>query len=237
MKYQELLNIDANPKTVKGRAKGYMTAILYLAPYTLSGTNLCPKASAGCAAACLNTAGRGQMNSVQTARLKKTRYFLERRDEFIAQLKVEILAAKRRAAKLGLTLVVRLNGTSDVVWDKISDVIQTFPDTQFYDYTKIAKRFLFDRPANYDLTFSLSEDNLKDAEMVLKLGGRVAVVFRDSNYPESFLGYPVMNGDDTDLRFLDGSGIVALYAKGKARHDTTGFVQECNSETSEARVA
>jgi hypothetical protein len=223
---QKILGFE-NAKTSKGAAFGYLTGIVYLAPYNLSGVNLCPKASKGCAAACLYTAGRGAFKSIQAARMAKTRWFLNDRASFVAQLKLEIKAAKKRANKLGLKLAIRLNGTSDIVWEKITDIIQSFPDVQFYDYTKIAKRFLFERPANYDLTFSLSEDNETDARFVLSRGGRVAVVFRDKSFPDMFLGYPVVSGDNHDLRFLDARGvIVALYAKGKARKDTSGFVRD-----------
>jgi hypothetical protein len=226
MKRQTILGFE-NAKTSKGAGYGYLTGIVYLAPYNLSGVNLCPKASDGCAQACLYTAGRGAFKSIQRSRLAKTRYFLDDRAGFIAQLKIEIKAAKRRADRLGLKLAIRLNGTSDIVWERLTDIFESFPDVQFYDYTKIAKRFLLKRPANYDLTFSLSEDNERDAASVLRLGGRVAVVFRDKKYPAQFLGASVVDGDAHDLRFLDPSGsIVALYAKGKARRDSSGFVRD-----------
>ena len=123
--------------------------------------------------------------------------------------------------------VVRLNGTSDILWELNSDIIQSFPNLQFYDYTKISKRFSFAIPANYHLTFSLSESNDNDALKVLGLGHSIAAVFRDSNLPDTFMGYPVTNGDTTDLRFLDAKGvIVGLKAKGKAKKDTSGFVRD-----------
>jgi hypothetical protein len=54
----------------------------------------------------------------------------------------------------------------------------------------------------------------------------MAVVFRSKNdMPQHFLGRPVINGDADDLRFLDPDGVVvALYAKGAAKRDDTGFV-------------
>lgn len=229
MKTQKILGFE-NAKTSKGVKHGYLTGIVYLAPYNLSGVNLCPKASKGCANACLYTAGRGAFKSIQKARLAKTRFFIERREEFILQLKNEIFMAEKKARSMGLKLAIRLNGTSDIVWESVSDIIQSFPDVQFYDYTKIAKRFVFKRPANYDLTFSLSETNEKDARFVLASGGRVAVVFRSKAFPSVFLGAPVVSGDDHDLRFLDAQGvIVALYAKGKAKKDVSGFVRDVES--------
>ena len=74
-----VLNYYSQTKMAKGEAFGYKTAILHLAPFTLSGKNVCPKASKECAAACLNTSGRGQMNSVQAARVNKTNAFWQDR--------------------------------------------------------------------------------------------------------------------------------------------------------------
>lgn len=226
MKTQKILGFE-NAKTSKGVKHGYLTGIVYLAPHTLSGVNLCPKASKGCVKACLFTAGRGAFKFIQAARMAKTRFFLEKKADFILQLKNEIFMAEKKARSQGLKLAIRLNGTSDIVWERISDVIQTFPNVQFYDYTKIAKRFLLALPANYDLTFSLSESNESDARFVLSKGYRVAAVFRDKYFPASFLGASVISGDNHDLRFLDAQGvIVALYAKGRAKKDDSGFVRE-----------
>ena len=103
-----------------------------------------------------------------------------------------------------------------------------FPDCQFYDYTKTPERmtaFLAgEMPENYHLTFSRSENNGAIAESILKSGGSVAMVFRKS-LPTQYLGAEVVNGDETDLRFLDGKGkIVGLVEKGKAKKDDSGFV-------------
>jgi hypothetical protein len=44
--------------------------------------------------------------------------------------------------------------------------------------------------------------------------------------PETYQGLPVYNGDESDLRFTDPKGVVVgLYAKGKAKKDSTGFVK------------
>jgi len=90
MKTQRILSIDTNAKTVKGQKQGFLTGIIYLAPYTLSGVNLCPTAElAGCHEACLYTAGRGIFSSVQTARLNKTVKFNNDLQGFISQLILE----------------------------------------------------------------------------------------------------------------------------------------------------
>lgn len=214
----------ANTKTLKGEKMGYITHILHLAPYNLSGYQVCPKATT-CINSCLNSAGRGKFEKVQAARIRKTRYFFESRDDFMADLFDDIKKAIKYAKKRGLIPVFRLNGTSDIPWEKIRmgefrNIFQAFPDVTFYDYTKIQGR---KTPDNYKLTFSFDGLNYKFAENALKQGQNVAVVF--DKLPIDFIGYPVIDGDISDLRFLDDKNrIVGLKAKGKAKNDFSGFV-------------
>ena len=228
-----LLN-TGNAKTRKGEKKGFITYGLHLAPANLSGFNVCKDASKGCAAACLNTAGRGAMSSVQRARIVKTRLFFTDKQSFLANLWKEVAKSMKSAEKKGMTPCFRLNLTSDLPWEKIKyngqNVFAAFPSVQFYDYTKSPDRmtaFLAgEMPSNYHLTFSRSESNGNIAEAFLASGGNVAMVFRKS-LPQSFKGFDVVDGDDTDLRFLDGKGkIVGLKEKGLAKKDETGFVLE-----------
>lgn len=222
----ELLTF-ANAKTIKGEKKGYMTGILYLAPALTSGViNVCPKASEGCKAACLFTAGRGAYNNVQEARKRKTLFYYTERDKFLKTLLNDVSIARKIADKKDLTLVLRPNGTSDLpVLGRT--VAEANPDIQVYDYTKISKPWERVLP-NYDLTFSRSETNEKECRAALDHGINVAVVFSTKAglpLPDEFLGYEVVDGDETDLRFLDKKGVVVgLHAKGKAKKDTTGFV-------------
>ena len=226
----KLLNIDANAKTVKGQGRGYMTAILYLAPADESGYEVCPMASAGCRKACLNKAGMGAFSTVQAARIAKTRLYFEDRAAFMAQLVSEVRAFIRKAIKLGLIPVVRLNGTSDIPWGRVpvegkANIMELFPSVQFYDYTKRHNRR--NLPVNYHLTFSLAEDNDSRAGAAATNGANIAVVFRTDKFPTTFMGMPVVDGDTDDLRFLDGRGVVVgLKAKGPAKKDTSGFVRD-----------
>jgi len=229
-KSKRLLNIDNNAKTIKGQKLKVMTAILYLAPAKSSGFNTCPMASKGCAASCLNTAGRGQMNSVQLGRINKTKWYFLERESFLIQLKKEIRAHVNRCKIKGFTPAIRLNGTSDISWER-HNLFNEFKEVQFYDYSKIYKRAIkwADKkyPKNYHLTYSLNEDNKKEAMQVLKRGGNVSVVFRNKKLPKKFKGFKVINADESDVRFKDPKNIIAgLYAKGKARYDNTGFVQD-----------
>ncbi len=217
-----------NPKLLKGEKKGYLSFVLHLAPADLSGKEVCPKRTAGCTAACLNTAGRGGIfkkgettNKIQEARIRRTKLFFENRPQFFSDLISDIQSAIRYAAKKGLTPVIRLNGTSDIAWEKY-DIIQSFPDVQFYDYTKVRGRKV-SHLKNYHLTFSKADGNDMDVRLALNAGMNVAVVFKV--VPSTYLGRKVINGDETDLRFLDDKNvIVGLKAKGKAKKDATGFV-------------
>ena len=229
-----------NPKVLKGMKQGYNTYILHLAPANVSGYETCPKRTDGCTAACLNTAGRGGMfkkgettNVIQEARKRKTRLFFENRGAFMLQLSLDIKKAIKQSAKLGLIPVFRLNGTSDLAWEKYEvqdgkNIFEMFPEVQFYDYTKILGRKVKNIP-NYHLTFSAADGNDLDVIKAIAQGYNVATVFglkKTENMPDEYLGRPVFNGDDSDLRFLDPKGVVVgLYAKGKAKKDTTGFVK------------
>jgi len=219
----------ANPKIQKGTKLGYLSFILHLAPSTLSGRNTCPKATPGCIASCLNTAGRGGMfkrgettNTIQKARIRKTRYFYEQRQDFMLDLKKDIEKAIRLAAKMNLIPVFRLNGTSDLSWEKYDmlpglNVFECFPQVQFYDYTKVLGRKV-KGIANYHLTFSKAENNDSDVAEALLQGMSVVAV-----YDKVPAGVP--SADETDLRFLDPKGVMlGLKAKGKAKKDYSGFV-------------
>jgi hypothetical protein len=227
IKSKKLLNIDNNAKTVKGQKKGYKTAILYLAPSTQSGFNTCPMASEGCKKACLYTAGHGAFNNVQQGRINKTRWYIQERNTFMAQLRKEISNHIKNCSNKGFIPCIRLNGTSDISFEN-TGIFEEFPNVQFYDYTKIYKRALKyvngQYPSNYHLTYSLNEDNYKEAFDILLKGGNISAVFRNE-LPKTYKGYKVINADETDLRFTDDNNIIAgLMAKGKAKKDYSGFV-------------
>jgi hypothetical protein len=243
-----------NAKTVKGDKFGeYETAIMYLAPaaQSLMG-NVCPMAiMAGCEMGCLSKAGRaGMFSSIVEARIKKTQRYFRDRAAFMADLVKDVAAFERYCAKKGVKAAVRLNGTSDIQWEvahpcvrdgiKYASIFDAFPAVRFYDYTKITKRAYRALPANYSLTLSYSEANPAYADMVIAAakdtGANIAVVYRSKALRDSLVGdhlegavrmtnRPVIDGDETDMRFTDPMGvIVGLYAKGPAKRDTSGFV-------------
>ena len=191
---------EQNAKTVKGEALGFLTGILYFAPHKRSGKNVCPYATPGCIDACLYTAGRGVFDSVQAARLRKTESFFRDRDAFILQLHSDVARFAGRATRKGMKPVVRLNGTSDLRWELLApSLFASFPDVQFYDYTKDSERFnawmyrariagsvmtpaglrypQIEWPRNYHLTFSASERTTPgDIRYLLANGGTVTLV-------------------------------------------------------------
>jgi hypothetical protein len=237
-----LLSAGSNAKTVKGDGSEYVTAIMYLTPWksvvqAASGEpkvlNVCPMAEeAKCIDGCLNSAGRGAFNSVQAGRARKTQWFATDREGFMLQLYKDILSFSNWCNKQGVQPCVRLNGTSDIRWELIkvegfANIFEAFPSVQFYDYTKIANRKV--GVSNYHLTWSYSNASAKYAAgftRAIANGLNVAVVFRHKDsVPSAFNGVTVIDGDKDDLRFLDPKGVVVgLYAKGKARKDTSGFV-------------
>jgi len=226
-----------NAKIVKGEELGYLTKGIHFAPANLSGYEVCQWRSKGCTMACLNTAGRGQMERTQDSRIKKTKLFFEEQFAFLDKLAKEIGSTIKSASKKAMTAVFRPNLTSDIAWESVffdeekpQTIFDKYPETQFYDYTKsfgrMAQFLNGELPSNYHLTFSRSEHNQKLCEMVLEMGGNVAVVFRNQ-LPKTWNGFEVVNGDENDLRFLDKSGVVVgLIEKGLAKKDKTGFVQE-----------
>jgi hypothetical protein len=217
--------LSTNTKLEKGNKLAWQTRGLSLAPANLSGKQLCPHRSPGCELACLNTSGMGVFSNVQEARINKSKFLIERRADFLAQLEKELVNLNKQAGK-GKQIAVRLNVLSDLPWHNLIDMSK-FQNLKFYDYTPNVKRMMEflrgELPANYHLTFSRKENNQSLVELVASMGGNVAVVF--DKLPQTYLGKQVIDGDATDLRFLDPKGVVVgLKAKGKGKKDESGFV-------------
>jgi len=243
--FARFFSLDS-PKAIKARKHGFLNAINYMAPHTMGGHgNLCPHASAGCLALCLGWySGQAGMvakaneetasNNVRRSRQAKVAMFMRDRSQFMREMAESIRKAKVTARNKRLKLCVRLNGATDIGWEGVKcgefrNVFDAFPKIQFVDYTKNKRRALMHAhgllPRNYHLTFSRSETNEADCLEVLKAGGNVAAVFAGA-LPETWNGFPVINGDEHDLRHLDGRGVVVgLSPKGnRAKRDMSGFV-------------
>ena len=238
----QIFSIDS-AKAIKSQAFGWLNAIHYMAPGSLSGVNLCPHMSVSCFALCLGWqsgyAGMvkhdADMNAVRQSRIDKARRFMETRQAYLADMVKAIHQVCAKAYKLNMKPCFRLNGSTDIAWEGIKylphnlSLYDMFPYVQFVEYTKNKHRMLKQAkgltPANLWLTFSRSETNEADCLEVLAAGGNVAVVFH--NRPETWNGYPVIDGDTHDLRHLDPRGgyVIGLSPKGrKAKRDTSGFV-------------
>jgi len=227
-KQYNLLSVGSNAKIKKpDTGEEYIIAGLSLMPSDyVKGINVCAMSKlAGCRETCLVWAGRGNMPSVVNARTRKTELYRDDRETFFQMLRGDIHAFIYDCKKHNVKPAIRLNVISDINYRKI---IEEFPQVQFYDYTKNIKWHKKVAPANYHLTFSYSEANpkyMKLFEPVWKSNYNIAVVFKGKTLPDTFKGRRVINGDISDHRFLDGTGVVVgLLAKGKARKDDSGFV-------------
>lgn len=228
---KSLLTIGQDAKTVKGEKLGFLTGIMYLTP----SDDLCPMSEfAGCRVPCLVTAGRASMfEAIPRARKNRTDLFQGNKPAFFELLIIEIKAMVLKAEKLGLTPVIRLNGTSDIDWNNEyyggKTIFEIFKQVQFYDYTKrpnIIRKSQFVK--NYHVSASYSGSNNNYSNLIesasRKYGVNLVVVFSGA-LPEFYKGLRVVNGDLSDLRFLDDKRvIVGLKAKGKAKQDKSGFV-------------
>ena len=233
--YKEVKNLLSkgitNSKTAKNNLETY---ILYLAPHKQNSKkiNLCPKASKGCAVACLYSAGRGRFSNVKNSRINKAEYYISDKIKFINQLSNELIKIAKRSLKQDKKIAIRLNGTSDLDFiglikkynnlDLLND--KQFKNLVFYDYTAILGKIKKYINTNYKLTLSRKEDNESEILQALKLGGNVAAVFRD-DLPKKYKGYKVVNGDTSDLEMIYNTNVIlGLRAKGDAKKDKTGFV-------------
>tara|TARA_R110000765_G_scaffold69646_1_gene135036 strand:- start:611 stop:1354 length:744 start_codon:yes stop_codon:yes gene_type:complete len=233
--YKEVKNLlskgSTNSKTAKNNIETY---ILYLAPHTQNSKkiNICPKASKGCAAACLFSAGRGRFSNVIASRTNKTEYYLSDKKVFINQLSNELVKIASKSIKQNTKIAIRLNGTSDLDFialikkynnlDLLND--NQFKNLVFYDYTAILGKVKKYINTSYKLTLSRKENNESEILEALKLGGNVAAVFKN-DLPTKYKGFTVIDGDQSDLMMLYNKNVIlGLKAKGDAKKDKSGFV-------------
>lgn len=227
--------LTKNSKLEKGEGEGWISVGIQMAPANLSGYEVCKWRSKGCSAVCLNKSGNGWYPKIQESRKNKTKFFFEQPELFKEQLVKEFIYWIKKANTLGMKLACRLNVLSDIEWEtvKIKDdknIFELFPMVQFYDYTKSISRVIDNNIPNYSLTYSRKETPVSEIHslMALNKNKNVAIVFnvkRTKPLPTNYKGYSVIDGDKTDLRFLDPKGvIVGLRTKGKAHSDKTGFV-------------
>ena len=219
--YSYLGSVNSSPKLKKnGKVSKQHTYGLYLAPYNISGYNVCSHSTPECRMGCLHASGHTAMeiqsggDRIQNARIGKTRLLIEQPEYFMRWLVTEIDNKRKTAKKRGYGFSVRLNCTSDVDWANIrlygQNIFEIFPDITFYDYTKNVHKFI-NKPDNYHLTYSYTGRNWNECQAVLAQGHNVAMVFnvkKESDIPAMYKGYKVVNGDITDYRVDDAKGII-----------------------------
>lgn len=213
--------VNTSAKIMKNqKVHNQLTYIIYLAPASQSGYNVCAYSTPECRLGCLSTSGRAGMDilagstKVQNSRNKKSKLLFEEPEFFMRWVIQEITRFKNQAEKRNMGFSVRLNGTSDITFEDIliddKNIFEIFPDVDFYDYTKNPVKVLNDIP-NYHLTFSYSGRNTIITKKLLSKGFNVAVVFnvkKETDLPKTFMGYPVVNGDLSDYRIKDGKGVI-----------------------------
>jgi hypothetical protein len=222
--------LSSSAKLDKCESVGVLARVLYFTPGIF-----CPAATGGCRESCLgHTSGRMRFITHTRARDARAALFLERPKLFMKRLRAELTLLETDALQYGLQPAARLNGSSDLRWERICpELFADFPDVQFFDYTKLYKRMLdfleCTFPVNYHLTYS-ADSGSKHATDVLFRGGNVAAVFWPK-LPKTWWGSRVIDGDAHDARFLDPAGVVVgLKAKGLARVDIQGFtIRPCPS--------
>ena len=203
-----LVNVNSSTKIEKGEKLNVFTAILYLKPADLVAMKtICAAADLfGCKRGCLESSGQLGMKTADNAKIKRTICHLLEPVRFESELRREIV---RHYNKHGDKLAVRLNGTSDI---NFNTLIESLPTVQFYDYTKILHRVKSNGLANYDLTFSGSANSDKALEITaraIKLGHRTVLAVNTAEtkgeykLPERIGLIPLLNMDDTDVRFKD----------------------------------
>jgi hypothetical protein len=235
-RFTKLVSMGANnPKLLKSDKLGkYLSAIVYIAPHSIGASagcgNVCSYASKGCRAGCLYTAGNPvYLEGKERTRLARKRMYFASRQLFFALLVYELTLFVKRCERKGKKPAVRLNGTSDIAWEvEFPELFDIFSHVQFYDYTKNPNR-LGRTPRNYHLTLSRSEANDTDIGWALSRGHRVAVVVSQSRtkpVATEWNGYATEDGDTHDLTFARKAPVVLLRAKGPARNDCTGFVDQ-----------
>lgn len=222
-----------NTKLRKSQSASYRIVSLSLAHASESGNNVCPQSTAACRAACVGGDGSGMalvFPTIMAGRIRKTRFLMERRTEFLVQLIGELEREHRLAERSGAVLVARLNTFSDLPWEtpafgcvpqmfRMATSVGATSGAIFYDYTKIHSR-VGRTPDNYHLVGSWSENprHREVCQRLLETGFNVAIAFAvighyagnralSQEIPKRHkVGehwYEVYDGDESDLRFLD----------------------------------
>lgn len=227
---QSIRLLTTSRKTAKGLKVGQLTGVLYLPPAAASGVQLCQWRSKGCERSCLGPQGNGQgsgqlaLPSAYQAAHYRAALLLGSPALFGALLVLESRALASKAERLGLDPSIRVNGSSDLPTLATWLARHAPASVRLYDYTK--SEAAAQAADGVHRTFSYSGYNQASALRVLQSGGNVAVVFssdprKDEPKPAAWQGFPTLDADQHDARYLDSRGHVAALgfkqAKGRAQ--------------------
>jgi hypothetical protein len=237
-----LLSANSKLRKLPGRAGRYRAIGLAMAPANYSGKEMCPWRTDGCTKACNGFwSGMNVTISTRLALIGRALLWHHFRPLFESKLRTELFNFRKLCQKSGLIPAVRLNVSTDVVWERLlAAIFSDFPEIRFLDYTKALPVHRPKLPANYSLCHSFNEKTTTaDVEAIVSTGRNIVIAF-DSAYapsrglwgalPESVrfiddngrdFTLPVVNGDRHDLRLpeMDGRGVVVgLHGKsGRSR--------------------
>ena len=199
--------------------------------------NLCRWSTRGCRSLCLGLHSGHHRLALnlhsQIAQVRRTRYLMRDPGGFMRALDREIKSLHRASIRRGMDTAIRLDGTSDIWLAGRTWIAASNPDCYFYDYTKANPMVRSGNHARAHLTYSVSESrkSWQIGADYMRAGGCAAIVVDRATHATAidfceFRGFPVLDGDASDLRYLDTPGhAVLLRAKGKpAIEDRTGFV-------------
>lgn len=189
----------------------------------------CSHRTTDCSALCLQSSGNMRYPSSTLARIARTRLFTFDSVRFWVQWDREFSKLVRLADKLGKTLAIRPNGTTDTMSTELASRIDSSPEIVWYDYTAVPSRIAFaaSRP-NYSVTLSRKETKSNHLWISSNPAHNVAVVCTQQVKTELLATRSdVVDGDLHDLRIpsADGIGVMVLLTpKGEARGKTSGFI-------------
>jgi hypothetical protein len=184
-----LLSANSKLKKLPGKAKKYRAIGCALAPFRFASAahNLCTWATPGCVEACNGLfAGMNVTPSTRFALIGRARLYLEFRELFKRKLRDEVAAFVKLCKRRGRIPAIRLNVSSDIVWERIfPELFTEFPDVAWYDYSKGLPKHRRNLPASYSVSHSWSENTtFADIESIFAVGRNVIMAFDSAYNPQ-----------------------------------------------------
>lgn len=247
-----LLSANSKLRKAPGKAGRYRAIGLAMAPANYSGRELCVWRTDGCTLACNGFwSGMNVTISTRLALIGRALLWNNFRSLFVEKLFRELSNFDKLCARNGVLPAVRLNVSTDIVWERLlPELFTEFPTLNLYDYTKALPKHRPTLPRNYTLCHSFNERTTSaDVRDIVDSGRNVVIAFDSAYAPQRKLWgalpasvrftndsgldfeLPVINADRHDIRLtaVDGRGVVqGLHGKsGRSRVDSavdSGFM-------------